>query len=214
MNEFDFSEDIIRKTDKLILKFLLFSTPILFGLALVVLNESVSGALVESGGAFAISIAIFIIERPLNNRRLRKIKIFTDDIKLIRQSKGTQKNILWCNIDKIKVTENARGQIHSIKLRGKSKQVIRLYGLCGMDEIANLIKDRVSDSVSTQIKRHRLDWENPFIFVLVPWCYIIVTFFVFILLGKLFWDPFSTVANKYVMHPLIKFIFRLAGFDV
>lgn len=91
----------------------------------------------------------------------KRSKVMIDDEKLIRQSGGRYKQILWPDITKIKTINNYKGNVHSIKLFDQNRGTIYLCGFWDMEGILSRIKENIGDNVTTVMKKFRLDWEDP-----------------------------------------------------
>ena len=166
MYQFNFSESRIRKTKRIMLILLPFLILCTVGFALFIADYKVSKVLIPLGVMFLIMTAILAIEIPLINRSLRKMKVLIYEDEIIKQCGKYQQTALWDDIIKIKLIENPDGGLVYIQLYRKNKRAIHLGGFNEMEKIANLVKEKISDSVLVQTKRHRLDWENPIVLII------------------------------------------------
>ena len=163
MYQFDFSKDHIKKTNRNMMLFFPFLTLCLVGFTLFITDYKVNKVLIPLGVTFLIMGAIVAIEIPLMNRSSRRMKVLLYDNEIIKQCGKNQQKVLWDNIIKMKLIENTKGGITCIRLYQKNKKTIQLFGFNGMENIADLIRQRISDNVLVETKRYRLDWENPII---------------------------------------------------
>jgi hypothetical protein len=89
------------------------------------------------------------------------MKVLIDEDKLVKRCGKKQESILWGDIVKVRLREDVNGTLLNIKVYGKRKTNIFLWNFSEMEEIARLIKEKVSEGVLLQQKRHSLDWEHP-----------------------------------------------------
>lgn len=174
MNQFDFSESRIRKTNRNMLIFAPFLILCVAGFALFIADYKVSKVLIPLGVTFLIMMTILAIEIPLMNRSSRKMKVIIYEDEIIKQCGKSQQTISWDNIIKVKLVENPKGSLVRIRLYQKNNKAIYLFGFNEMGTIANLIKGRISNNVLVETKRHRLDWETPIISIISAAVTIIV----------------------------------------
>jgi len=155
---------------------------------------------------------IMAIEIPLINRRLRKLKVFIYEDKLVKQCGKKHQILLWNDIARINIDEKKNGVVASIRLYPKKPKIaMYLYGFREMEDLANLIKERTSDSVLLQEKRWKLDWQNPFVGVLAGGVPTMVVMFIIASMGSKAMDIFAILFSLLVglwllmFRPLTKF---------
>jgi len=165
MEQFNFSESRIRKTNRNILIVFPFVILCAAGFALSNADYKVK-ILIPLSVIFLIMTAIIGIEILLMNRSSRKMKVLIYEDKIIKQCGKHHQIVLWDEIIKIKLNENPEGSIVWIRLYRKNGRVIYLNGFDEMEKIAKLIKGKISDNVLVQAKRYRLDWENPIVAII------------------------------------------------
>ncbi len=214
MHVFNFSEDDHKKTKRQIRMLLLFGVPVVFIAILIISDFNYIRTITVCIITYLFSNVVAFV----NNRVYSKIhcqdKILIDDREIIKQDKQEQRQIVWDNIAKIEVTMDFKGDVALIKLYEKNNTPAQVYGFNNMDRILNLISDKVSDSKIIQTNRRKLNYENPFVLLIICWGVSVPIFLVLIFVGKYFWGTFTTAANEYLIHPLIKFIFGLLCFDL
>lgn len=156
--QFDFSEDKAKRNSRDIF-FVLFPSLIvcMAAFALYISGFQVKEALPAFCYASLIAFAIFAIEIPLIQRRQRKIKAFIYDDRIVKRCGKCENSIRWDNIAKIKINENNKGEIIHIRLKGKDKATLWLFGLNEMEKLAGLIKSRISGNILVNTRRNRLD---------------------------------------------------------
>ena len=163
MEQFNFSESRIQKTNRIMLIIFPFFILCAAGFALFISDYKVSKALITLVVPFLIMTAILAIEIPLINRSLRKMKVLIYEDEIIKQCGKYQQTVLWDEILKIKLTETPEGSLVRIQLFRKNEKAIYLSGFNEMEKIAHLIKEKISDNVLVQTKRYRLDPDNPIV---------------------------------------------------
>ena len=166
MEQINFSESRIQKTNRIMLIFFPFLILCAAGLALFISDYKVSKVLIPLGVTSLIMTAILAIEIPLINRSLRKMKVLIYEDEIIKQCGKYQQTVLWDEILKIKLTETPEGSLVRIQLFRKNEKTIYLSGFNEMEKIAHLIKEKISDNVLVQTKRYRLDPDNPIVLLI------------------------------------------------
>ena len=164
MIEFEISESSIGQKKRIILITSVFLIFFLVLFALYVSNFKIHKALVGLGITILVLGIGSVIEIAILNRIIRKPKVLVDEEKLIKQCGKKQQTILWTDIIRIKTIKNIKGIVNQIRIYPqKPKKAMYLHGFQQMEDLANLIKERTSDSVVHQEKCWNLDWDNPFI---------------------------------------------------
>lgn len=129
--------------------------------ALYFFNFRIERALIVTGRTLLLFGIIFSVEILLFNRRQRKLKVLIHEDKLIAQRGKKQKVLTWDDITGIKIFEKKNGNVAVIKLSLKNpKRTIYLSGFRDMEDLANHIKERTSNSVFLEEKRWKLDRQS------------------------------------------------------
>jgi hypothetical protein len=192
MREFEISETFIRKGNRSILVFFCFLVFFLLAFALYFTNFRIQKALSSLGIFVLIFGPISVIEIAILNRIFRKPKVLVDEDKLIRQCGKNQQILQWTDITRIKTVEKKNGIVVLIIIYPqKPKMAMHLSGFEEMEDLANLIKERTSDSIVYQEKRWKLDWQNPFIIVTTALVPTTVLMFVITSMGNKAVDVFA-----------------------
>jgi hypothetical protein len=204
--EFGFSEASIRKGNILILVLILFLLPFLVIFALYLSHLDIKATLVAVSYTILIFGIITAIEIPLMNRSMRKLKVFVDKDKLIRQCGKRKQILLWTDIARIKTVEKKNGVVAQIKIYPKKPNMaMYLHGFQQMENLAYLIKERTSDSVVHQEKRWKLDWQNPYVVMLVGGVPTMVVMFIVASMGSKAGDVFAVSMGFIVGLGILKF---------
>jgi Ca2+/Na+ antiporter len=186
--QFDFSEDNFKK--KSLDVFLPVLIVCMFVFALFITGFKIKEALLCSCPVLLTAFIVWILEKPLIRRSLRKIKAFIHNDKIVKQCGKHENSIPWDNIARIKIRENRKGEIVHIQIRGKDKSILCLGGLNEMGKLAGLIRDRIPDNVLVNTKRNRFE---PGIIVAIT--VVCVTIFMIIIasLGDKAMDVFASL---------------------
>ncbi len=160
VTEFNYSESVIRQRKSLILTVFPFIALCFLMFAFFITGFKIRPLLISST-TFLILAAIVTIPVLLIFRSLRKMKVIVYDDKLIKQSGNKKETVLWDDVIKIKRRLKPRGTVDFVRIYQKSGSVIYLYGFTGMNEIDELIRQKVEHKVLLQTKRQRLDWDSP-----------------------------------------------------
>lgn len=156
--QFDFSEENIKKTnrDMLFLFFPVFIVCVI-GFGFFITGFKIKETLICSGSALLTMFVVWAVEIPLLNRRQRKIRVFVHNDKIVKQCGKHENDISWENVSLLKIKEDNKGIITHIKIRGKDKTLLWLYGLNEMGKLASLIKERISVDALVNTRRNKLD---------------------------------------------------------
>ena len=179
MREFSCAETFIKQTNRLFLIFFCVIAVCLVIFALYFSNFRIERALIAAGKTLLFAGIIFFIEILLINRRLRKLKVLIYEDKLVRQCGKKQNVLIWNDITGIKMFEKKNGDVAVIRLFLKNpKRTIYLSGFREMEDMANHIKERISNNVPLEEKRWKLDWQSPSKIALIMVPVMIVTMIV------------------------------------
>lgn len=167
MSEFDFSEDHIKKTHRIILIVVIPLTVVFAVVFSLILSDfDVKEASIVACGALLLSGTCLVIGTRRANRSLRRMRVLSDEDKIVKQCGKSQQLISWDNIIKVKVIENPKGDVEKIRLYTKDKREMWLAGFEEMKGIASLIKKKISRNILIETKRSKFDWGSP-IFVAI-----------------------------------------------
>lgn len=192
--EFEINKTSIWEKKRTILVITVLFIFFIVAFALYVSEFRMQKALTSVGITVLILGTISAIEIPLLNRRMRKLKVLIDEDRLIIQCGKKQQIFLWKDITRIKVVEKRNGVITQIKIYPK-KAIMATYihGFQEMENIANLIRERTSDTVLHQDKRWKLDWQNPYVGILVGGLPTMVVIIIIASMGSKAMDIFAIV---------------------
>jgi hypothetical protein len=114
--------------------------------------------------ASSIGLLIILLNRYMF-RRWRQMSLYLEPDGLMREAGTVRQKILWHSISKLRFRYNPWGDLRIIEVFTPSGSPLTLFGYDPMSEVAEIIKDRVQPGTPVEIKRHRVDWENPVIMV-------------------------------------------------
>ena len=155
--KFDFSEYKAKKNNRNILFVILVLIVWAGGFCLYITDFQIKKALPGFCYTSLMILVIMAIEMPLIQIRMRKIKAFIYDDRIVQKCGKHEDSIPWDNVTQVKIIENNKGETVRIQLRGKDKAIIWLYGLNEMEKLTGLIRQRIQDDILVNTKRSRLD---------------------------------------------------------
>jgi membrane protein YdbS with pleckstrin-like domain len=190
--EFGFSETSIRERIRTLLVAFLFFAVSAVVFCLFVLNLNLKPALAVSGITLLYLAVIMAIEIPLINWRLRKLKVFVDGDKIVKQCGKKQQVILWKDIARVKTVENKKGGVAQIRIYPRERETaMYLLSFEEMETLASLIREKTRDNVLHRERRCKVNWKNPFVGVLVGGVPTIVVMCVIASMGRTAMDIFT-----------------------
>jgi len=209
--EFGFSETFNQEGNRRILVFFCFLILFLLAFALYFTNFRIQKALSSVGITVLILGTISAIEISLLNRRMRKLKVLIEEDRLIIQCGKKQQIFPWKNITRIKTVEKKNGVITQIKIYPKRAiMATYIHGFEEMENMATLIRERTLDTVLHEDKRWKLDWQNPYIGILVGGLPTMVVMYIIASMGSKAMDIFAIVVALFgglcllIIRPLTK----------
>jgi hypothetical protein len=194
MREFGYSENFIREGDRRLLVLIVYFILLAVAFSLYLSNFQIIKALFVAGYALLITGIMMAIEIPLLNRSMRKRKVLIDEDRLIIQCGKKQQIFPWKDITRIKTVEKKNGVITQIKIYPKRAiMATYIHGFEEMENMANLIRERTSDIILHEEKRLKLDWQNPYIGILLAGLPTMVVMFIIASMGSKAMDIFAIV---------------------
>ncbi len=185
--EFGYSETFIREGNRNLA--LLFPLFVFVGGACVWYISDFTMEIEEAAVVAGIPItalgAVLAIEKALLNRRLRKLRVFIYDDKLVKQCGKKQHILMWNDIAGMKTIHKRSGAVFQINLYPNKPDIpMHLHGFRDMDGLAALIKERTPEGAKFHEKRWKLDWQNPLVSMLVAGVPTMVIMFVLLSMGN------------------------------
>lgn len=219
MRQFNFSDKSLKKRIRLLILMLLFvCLPYLFLFTLLTTNVP-TGQLIETSAVVTVLVLIiFAVEMPLLRRSMRAMKLSIESDKIVKQYRKGEQCLSWIDIVGVKFMKNPRGDYINIRIYGKGKKTIHLGDFEQMHEIADLIRENISDDAAVETKQNKIDYESPTFFISVG--LITMTIMSLIQLGgqyaqDVFCVLFSTAAALFLLiyRPMSKFNPRMKLFE-
>jgi hypothetical protein len=88
------------------------------------------------------------------------MRVLVKDTKIVKTHSGGEQSLAWEDIDSVNIRENSQGDCVYIKIRSKEKNSLHLWDFERMHEIAELIRQKVSDNVTVETRRRRMDYKR------------------------------------------------------
>lgn len=161
-----FSEKAIREikqlylTTQIILPIILFVFLLFSPITGSVFTKQPISTSLEAGLIATLIIEIeFLVISHILLKKMKASSITLSDECIVRTSGKSSETIPFEKIVKLIITEKPSGDIHLLNLGLGSKGII-LYGFDDLEEIANLLQNKISESVVKR-KRQKIDWNNP-----------------------------------------------------
>ena len=192
MREFGFSETTIRQGNRNLVAFVLLCAFVNAAFAWHFFDFRIEEALIVAGICILTFGPFFAIEAILLSRRSRKLKVLVHEDRIVKQCGKKQRTLLWKDIAGIKTVRSRRGGVAQITLYPKKPKIpIYLHGFRDMEDLANLMRERTSEGVVLCEKRSKLDWQNPFVCMLVGGVPTVVAIFIIASMGSKAMDIFA-----------------------
>ncbi len=157
MQEFDFSENGLKKRQRFVWIVVLVSMPCVF-LMILLTSDIKTSILVTAFAVVAVlTLSLATVQMRFINKSMRAMKVIVDGAGIVKRHAGGEENLAWDDIVGVDVRENSRGGCVHIKMRSKDKNSIHLSGFERMHEIAELIRQNVSEHVTVETKRSKTD---------------------------------------------------------
>jgi hypothetical protein len=183
MNEFKFSEAVIKKTNGLILTLYFASVPIVYGLFLWLFNMDAWHTLMICGVTYLIYGMVMLIGIS-QTKKLRELTILINDEIILQKCVSNDIRLSWNDIISVKIVRTPSGDIHSIKLWPNKGKALRIFGMYGMKSILELITKKLPNDASVKARQQILNWYNPLVFVTLPWLMVIVIIILLLLMYR------------------------------
>jgi hypothetical protein len=121
-------------------------------------------------GIFVVTLAMFevilAVVSALMLRRIKELEIRVSNENIERKGGKSVESIAYQDLTRIVVRENKSGDIIGIQLYSPPRQV-PIAGFNDMNLLLNEIVQRIPDGVEIRRKRTSIDWNHPFVFLLL-----------------------------------------------
>jgi|GEM_PF-6839330 len=113
----------------------------------------------------AILVVIMIVVSRFTLRQLSQMSLSLTFTGLVRTAGKHQQSIAWQDITKLRVRQNPQGEIQVIEVIPVTQRPLQLFGFEPMTEVLQLLQERMSTTVPVEMKRTKVNGENPLVFV-------------------------------------------------
>lgn len=161
MQQFDFDKDGLKKRISFIWILTAASVPCIFLVMLLTTNIMPVVLLAASGVSTVLIVGLAAVQTRLINKSMGAMKVLVEDDRIVKRYAGGEQSLTWDDIASVDVKENPRGECAHIKIRGKDRDEIHLFGFERMREIADTIAENTSAEVALETRRGKLDHESP-----------------------------------------------------
>jgi hypothetical protein len=161
MQQFDFSENGLKKRQRFLWIMILASEPCIL-LVILLTTDIRTGMLVTPFAVAAVlTVSLVAVQMRSMNKSMRAMRVLVDDAGIVKRHAGGEQSLAWKDVVGVDVRENPQGDCVYIKVRSKEKNSVHLLGFERMYEIAELIRQNVSDHVAVETRRGKMDHESP-----------------------------------------------------
>jgi len=165
MQQFDFSEEGIKKRQRTILIFSLASMPCIFLIILLTTNIKINILLPACAFTAVFSLLILKIQTSSMNKSMRAMKVYIDNDTITKKFDKGEQSLSFTDIISAKLTQNPAGDYINIVICDKNKKTLHLSGFERMHEIVDLIGERASNDVDITTKQNKIDYNNPVCYI-------------------------------------------------
>ncbi len=160
---YHFSEKIIKERKKIMNVMMIMMLLLIIFFAYVGANEHGSVDFTMMAIIFAIAVPIIIIEFKVIShfmfKKLRETTLVIEEDKFVRIGGKFKEEVLFSDIDSIKVIRDKFNKIALIKLETK-KKAMNIYGLDNMDGIADILNDHLPSKAMKNEKKYKVNWNS------------------------------------------------------
>lgn len=91
---------------------------------------------------------------------MQAMRVLIKDTKIVKNHSGGEQSLVWEDIESVIIRENSQGECVYIKIQSKEKNSIHLWDFERMHEIAELIRQNVSDNITVETRRRKTNYKN------------------------------------------------------
>ena len=166
MQQFDFSENGLKKRQKFLWIMVLVSGPCIFLLIKLTYDFKTSILVTACAITTIMALTLLTVQMRMMKKSMRAMRVLVEDVRIVKHHNGGEQSIAWEDVVGVDVTENPQGDCVHIKVGSKENKSIYLRDFERMCEIAELIRQNVSDHVTVETKRRKTNYESPIYFFL------------------------------------------------
>lgn len=161
MQQFDFSQEGLRKRLRFIWMVVLVGEPCIFLLILLTTKIETHIFITACAVATISTVALVVVQTRMVKKSLGAMKVLVDNSGIVKHYAGGEQSLAWSDVSGVDVRENPRGDCVYIKLRSRDKKSIHLAGFERMHELVEVIRQNAPDYVAAETKRSKTDPESP-----------------------------------------------------
>jgi len=160
MQQFNYSEDNLKKRQRFLLIMVLVSGPCIFLLIKLTYDIKTSILVTACAITTVMAVTLLAVQIRLMKKIMRAMRVLVEDTKIVKIHSGGEQNLAWEDIDSVNIREDSQGDCVYIKIRSKEKNSLHLWDFERMHEIAELIRQNVSDNVTVETRRRKTDYKS------------------------------------------------------
>jgi len=160
MQQFDFSENGLKKRQKFLWIMVLVSGPCIFLVIKLTYDVKTSILVTACAITTVMAVTLLAIQMRLMKKSMRAMRVLVEDTKIVKTYSGGEQSLAWKDIVGVDIRENPQGDCIYIKVRSRDKNSIHLWDFERMHEIAELIRQNVSDNVTVETRRRKMDYKS------------------------------------------------------
>lgn len=160
MQQFDFSENGLKKRQRFLLIIVLVSGPCIFLLIKLTYDIKMSILVTACAITTVMAVTLLAVQMRLMKKIMRAMRVLVEDDRITKHHAGGEQNLAWEDVVGVDVKENPQGDCIYIKVRSKEKNSIHLWDFEKMHEIAELIRQNIPDHVTVETRRRKTDYKS------------------------------------------------------
>jgi hypothetical protein len=160
MQQFDFSENNLKKRQRFLLIMVLVSGPCIFLLIKLTYDIKTSILVTACAITTVMAVTLLAIQMHLMKKIMRAMRVLVEDTKIVKTHSGGEQSLAWEDIGTVNIRENSQGNCVYIKIQSKEKKSLHLWDFERMHEIAELIRQKVPDHATVQTRRRKIDYKS------------------------------------------------------
>jgi len=166
MQQFNYSENNLKKRQRFLLIMVLVSGPCIFMLIKLTYDIKTSILVTACAITAVLAVTLLAVQMRLMKKNMRAMRVLVEDTKIVKIHSGGEQSLAWEDIDSVYIRKNSRGDCAYIKIQSKEKNSLYLRDFERMYEIAELIRQKVPDHTTAQTTRRKIDYKSLIYFIL------------------------------------------------
>lgn len=120
-------------------------------------------------------LVVYVLTISFMFRQFRQLKLHLGPDGLVREAGTRSQRIAWSDITKVRVKQNHSGEPRVVEIFTTGRRPLTLFGFEPVDEVVRVVQAKLPPTVQVETKQARLDWENPFVKVVVIAAIVLAT---------------------------------------